>query len=201
MIERKLTNLAAIGCFAVACAGSPGPSTDGHEIQIQSSQASFAPQPADTKRKTTTRATAEAKLTLVGKRKAVGTLELRQRGEKVTLAGQFRGLPVGLHGLQIHENGDCGGRGASKSGSDYNPTETRHGPPESGRRHVGDLGNIEVDRNGRAVFEMETNSMTIVKDGPSSVLGRSVVVTENKDDGRSQPDGNAGPAIACGVIR
>lgn len=196
MIELKPTHLVAIGSLALACAG---PSTP-HEItEVAVSRAEFAPAPAEPAAKN---ARAEASLKKLGKRgRAAGSLELVQRDGWVTLSGQFQGLPVGEHGIQIHSEGSCDGRGAKKSGEDYNPTNTRHGPPASARRHVGDLGNIAVDRNGRAVFQMKTNSLTVTKDGPSSVLGRSVVITEHPDDGHSQPDGNAGPAIACGLIR
>lgn len=200
MSHIKPTHLAAIGCFAIACAG-PAASNYNNQTQIQESRAEFA---GDRQERSQS---GEAKATLkkVGKRgltkRTVGTLELEQRGKWVTLIGQFRHLPRGMHGLQIREEGDCSGKGARKAGGHFNPTDTRHGPPSAAKRHVGDLGNIEVDRKGRAVFEMKTNSLTVTKDGPSSVLGRSVVITENKDDGRSQPHGNAGPAIACGVIR
>jgi Cu-Zn family superoxide dismutase len=200
MISIKPTHLAAIGCFAIACAG---PSAATYQAQISESQAQFAPGPSDKdKNKKAQNARARAVFKAVDKRgRTIGTLTLEQKGEWVTLEGQFKNLPPGLHGFQIHTNGNCSGASARKSGSDYNPTDSRHGPPGSARRHVGDLGNLDVDRNGRATFEMRTDSMTVTKDGPSSVFGRSVVITANKDDGRSQPDGNAGPAIACGVIR
>jgi Cu-Zn family superoxide dismutase len=155
----------------------------------------------DDKTAKNTRARARATLGRTGKQnRTAGTLSLDQKGDRVTLTGRFRNLPSGKHGVQIHDSGSCADMD-KVSGAHFNPTDTRHGPPESSRRHVGDLGNIEVDKRGRASFEMTTDSLTVVEDGPSSVHGRSFVITEREDDGATQPDGNAGPVIACGVIR
>lgn len=187
-------HLAVFGCLAMAC-GSAG-TPDAAAPQVQETRAEFAPQ-GNSK----TRSKASATLQKTGKPgQTIGTLNMVQKGDWVTINGNLRRLPAGEHGIQIRAEGDCD-QAVKSSSEHYNPTDSRHGPPDSSRRHVGDLGNIDVDRNGKGTFSMRTNSMTLIEDGPSSVLGRTVVITKNKDNGRSQPSGDAGPVIACGVIK
>jgi Cu-Zn family superoxide dismutase len=157
-------------------------------------------QPAQAKKPSDRSMTATAEIKSVRTGDSVGTLTFKQRGKWVTLTGSFNGLPVGERGIQIKTNGSCNGRGAKQAGPDFNPTDSRHGPPSSGERHVGDFGNIKVAKDGTAEFEMTTDSLTVAE-GPPSVLNRSVVITARKDDGKTQPSGNAGPAIACGVVK
>lgn len=197
MLATQTANRLALAASLVfACASGPEPHDSSSPLLVQHVRARFAPdhgaQPP---------AVTIATLKRVGKGgQEVGTLELVQRGRWVTLSGDFQHLPPGVRGIQIREHGNCGGKGARLSGSHYNPTDARHGPPEASERHVGDLGNLDVSKQGTARFHMTTDSLTVIDGGASSVLGRSVVITTRKDDGRSQPDGNAGPAIACGVI-
>lgn len=190
--------LALLGCLAVACGGSPEPrDAKAPSSSIHVTSAKFSPAGSSE-----SRAAAAAELQRTGKkdRGPAGKLELEQEGDRVTLSGKFRDLPPGVRGIQIHEEGDCTGK-ARRAGEHFDPTDARHGPPESPERHVGDLGNIRVNEDGKALFQMTTDSLTVTEDGPSSVLERSVVITRLEDDGKSQPHGNAGPAIACGVIR
>jgi len=130
----------------------------------------------------------------------VGKITFDQTGGKVTMAGQFTGLPPGMHGIHIHEKGDCGGKAAKNAGTHLNPTHAKHGPPESATRHAGDFGNLKVDKEGNASFDMTTDSLT-VDPGADSVVGRALIIHAKKDDGKSQPAGNSGPPIACGVIQ
>lgn len=141
---------------------------------------------------------AEAEVKPVGKSKTAGKLTFEVDGGKVKIAGTFTGLPPGEHGFLIRDDGDCD-KQAKKAGKDFNPTNVKHGPPESGTRHAGDLGNLVADKEGNASFEMLTDSLTIA-DGADSVVGRAIVITAKKDDGKSQPSGNSGKAIGCGKI-
>jgi Cu-Zn family superoxide dismutase len=144
--------------------------------------------------------TAEANIVMLGKDgTAVGTLSFEQTDKGVVMKGTFTGLKPGPHGFHIHEKGDCGGKDAKNAGKHFNPTGAKHGPPESGTRHAGDFGNIVADKEGNASFEMTTDSLT-VSPGADSVLGKAVIIHGKKDDGKSQPAGNSGPPIACGVI-
>lgn len=142
--------------------------------------------------------TATADVKMVKGNKKVGEMTFVQRGKWVTMTASFRDLPAGKHGLQIRTNGSCSSR-ALRSSKHFNPTDSRHGPPSSAQRHVGDFGNLDVSKDGSAQFEMRTDSLTVGK-GATSVVGRSVVITSRADDGRTQPDGNAGKVLACGVI-
>jgi Cu-Zn family superoxide dismutase len=134
------------------------------------------------------------------KGKEVGEIRFEQEGRQVVMSGEFTGLPKGERGIQMKTNGDCGGKGHSRAGADFNPTKSKHGPPSSGKRHVGDFGNIKVADDGTATFAMKTDAMTI-SNGATAIIGRSIVITARSDDGKTQPSGNAGAAIACGVIR
>lgn len=159
---------------------------------ISSSQTSFAGdrQPANSVH--------AVLMTTNRKSKDVGSLQFVVDGDKVTIAGTLEGLPQGTRAIKILDSGDCDALGSRVA--DFNPTMAKHGPLDSSERHVGDLGNIVVAKTGQANFELTTDSLTVKAGAPSSVLGRIIVVTRNKDDGKSQPDGRAGKAIACGKI-
>lgn len=119
------------------------------------------------------------------------------RGIKVT--ADLTGLTPGKHGFHVHDKGDCSAPDATSAGAHFNPTGAAHGGPEQADRHVGDLGNITADANGRARYERVEKHMTF--DGAKSVIGRAVIVHANPDDLTSQPAGNAGARVACGVIQ
>lgn len=141
----------------------------------------------------------EANLKTTGKAsKEVGSLEFSPEKDSVTISGTLKNLPTGTHGIKILESKSCDSIGPKVS--DFNPTGAKHGPLDSAERHVGDLGNITVDKSGEATFELTTDSLTVAPDGASTVLNHVIVVTKNKDDGKSQPDGRAGKPIACGKI-
>jgi len=109
---------------------------------------------------------------------------------------QLSGLtPNQLHGIHIHENGDCSALDGSSAGGHYNPTGAAHGGPESDAHHSGDLGNIMARADGQATLEINLERVAV-----SSLVGRSIVVHANPDDLKSQPSGNSGDRIACGVI-
>jgi Cu-Zn family superoxide dismutase len=141
---------------------------------------------------------AEAELMAMDGSSTVGTVTFEQLGGNVSVIGHFAGLTPGLHGFYVH-SGDCGGKRAANAGPHFNPSKMKHGPIGSPVRHVGDFGNLTVDKDGRATFEMTTDSLTVLP-GPDSVVGRAIVIHARKDDGKTQPSGSAGPAVACGVI-
>lgn len=117
----------------------------------------------------------------------------------VRVTGLITGLaPLSKHGIHIHEYGDCSAADASSAGGHFNPANTPHGGQEDPVRHAGDLGNLEADLNGTASFDFVDPVLTLR--GEASVIGLSVIVHQNEDDLKSQPSGNAGARIACGVI-
>ncbi|MEZ4599680.1 MAG: superoxide dismutase family protein [Syntrophotaleaceae bacterium] len=131
---------------------------------------------------------------------ASGTVTFESRDGGIRVTADLTGLEPGRHGFHIHEFGDCSAPDASSAGDHYNPTGTPHGaptdPPE--KRHVGDLGNLEADAEGKAHLEMV--DPVIALDGENSIVGKAVVIHAQPDDLTSQPAGNAGPRVACGVI-
>ena len=108
--------------------------------------------------------------------------------------------PPGTHGLHIHEKGDCSDPKAMSAGGHFNPGGMPHSGPMDMKRHAGDLGNIEIGANGTGDLDI-TSDMLTVKAGPNSVVGRSVVFHEKADDLKTQPTGNAGGRLGCGVIQ
>lgn len=106
--------------------------------------------------------------------------------------------PNTKHGFHIHEYGDCSAVDASSAGGHFNPTHMSHGGPMDKMRHNGDLGNLEADGNGNATIDY-VDPMLALR-GDESIIGLSIIVHKNPDDMKTQPTGNSGPRIACGVI-
>jgi Cu-Zn family superoxide dismutase len=131
-----------------------------------------------------------------GKGPASGVVYFEQKGRVVEITGKVMGLKPGKHGFHVHEYGDC--TDPKCSGGHYNPTNMPHGGPNSEKRHVGDLGNVVANKEGVAVINMKDKVISL--SGPHSIIGRALIVHADPDDLESQPTGNAGDRIACGVI-
>ena len=116
----------------------------------------------------------------------------------VRVVADVDGLTPGLHGFHIHEYGDCSAPDGKSAGGHFNPTGKRHGGPKSSEHHIGDLGNIEADASGHAHLDQVFSFLKLM--GPTGIIGRAVIIHAGKDDLTSQPSGNAGPRVACGVI-
>ncbi|MCB0308516.1 MAG: superoxide dismutase family protein [Bdellovibrionales bacterium] len=130
-----------------------------------------------------------------------GELTLTQIGDKqVLVKGIISGLaPNSKHGFHVHEKGDCTADDASSAGGHFNPTGSKHGALNETQSHAGDLGNITADKNGEANIDITKSGVTL-DDQDISFLGRAIVVHEKADDLSSQPSGDAGKRIGCGVI-
>lgn len=129
----------------------------------------------------------------------VGVVNFQTRGSRLYIDARVSGLPQGAHGFHIHETGDCRSFDASSAGGHFNPSGRPHGHPERGEHHAGDLPNLVADRSGYANYAGELEQLSL--DGPASIIGRAVVIHADPDDYTSQPAGNSGKRIACGVIR
>ncbi|MDQ7039468.1 MAG: superoxide dismutase family protein [Rhodothermus sp.] len=127
-----------------------------------------------------------------------GVVHFTQTAEGIQIEATVSGLTPGLHGFHIHEWGDCSAPDATSAGGHFNPTNQPHGAPDSATRHVGDLGNLEADEDGMARYSRVDTVVAL--SGPRSIIGRAVVVHAAEDDLTSQPTGNAGGRLACGVI-
>jgi Cu-Zn family superoxide dismutase len=110
------------------------------------------------------------------------------------------GVTPGPHAVHIHEKGDCSAQDATSAGAHFNPDAHPHGAPTAEKHHAGDFGNMEVGADGHGMLDLVSKVLT-VKDGPHSVVGRSIIVHEKADDMTTQPTGNAGGRIGCGVIQ
>lgn len=108
------------------------------------------------------------------------------------------GLTPGAHGFHVHAHGDARCSDGMCTGDHFNPTGAKHGGPDSPERHVGDFGNLVADAAG--VVRAEFIDTHIELEGPRSIIGRSLIIHADPDDLVSQPSGNAGARIACGVI-
>lgn len=165
------------------CGGSP------------SSEQSAAPESAQT----TPGLTATATLVAKSGSRVSGTVTFTQQAEGVLVFAIVSGLTPGSHGFHIHETGDCSAPDGSSAGGHFNPGSMPHGGPDAGEHHAGDLGNIVADEAGNANYEKVIPGITL-EEGSNSVIGRAVVVHESADDMTTQPTGNAGGRLACGVI-
>ena len=116
------------------------------------------------------------------------------KDKKVLVKAEISGLkPNQKHGFHIHQYGDCRNNGQSV-GVHFNPYQVKHGAPDHKEKHLGDLGNLKSNTKGIAFYQ-NTLKMRVKK-----LIGRSVVIHANPDDLKSQPSGNSGAYIGCGVI-
>lgn len=116
----------------------------------------------------------------------------------VRIIADIKGLKPGKHGFHAHEHGDCSAPDASSAGGHFNPTNKKHGGPDSAERHAGDFGNLEADENGIAHYDRLDKVLEL--NGKNSVVGKSVVIHADADDFVTQPTGNSGARVACGHI-
>ena len=130
--------------------------------------------------------------------KAHGTVTFIPGPDGVHVTAHIEGLPPGEHGFHLHEKGDCSAPDGSSAGDHWNPTNQPHGAPDAPAHHAGDLGNITADASGTAHVDKVAHGLSL--DGPQSAVGRAVIVHGKADDLKTQPSGNAGPRIACGVV-
>ena len=129
---------------------------------------------------------------------AYGTVTFTKVDTGIQIVADIEGLSPGKHGFHIHEYGDCSAPDATSAGGHFNPDNTKHGAPDDMTRHVGDLGNLDADEAGSAHYERIDSFISF--SGPHSIIGLAVVIHAGEDDFTSQPTGNAGPRVACGVI-
>ncbi|MBE0595716.1 MAG: superoxide dismutase family protein [Desulfuromonadales bacterium] len=130
-----------------------------------------------------------------------GTVTFTRQADGVEVVAEIQGLPPGgRHGFHVHETGDCSAPDATSAGGHFNPQGTPHGAPDNplDQRHAGDLGNIEAGPDGTAQYRRVDPGLQL--DGPQSIVGKAVLVHANPDDFTSQPAGEAGARLACGVI-
>lgn len=143
---------------------------------------------------------ATAELAPASKSKVKGTASFVETDGGVEVTINVEGLKAGDHGWHVHEKGDCSAPDAKSAGEHYNPENKKHGAPDAAEHHAGDFGNLTAGKDGKATktFTMQNVSLG---DGANSLVGRALIVHDKKDDLKTQPSGNAGARVACGVIQ
>lgn len=132
---------------------------------------------------------------------ASGTVQFAQRGGKVLVSGEVRGLKPGAqHGFHVHEKGDCSAPDAASAGGHFNPDGKPHGDAHHQPHHAGDLPPLTADAAGVAKITYEADAISVGSGAANDVVGRGLVVHRDPDDFRTQPAGNSGARVACGVI-
>ena len=127
-----------------------------------------------------------------------GAVTFTRTAGGVAVSGKLTGLTPGKHGFHIHEFGDCSAPDGASAGGHFNPAGHPHAGPTDAAHHAGDLGNIEAAADGTATVDLKDAQMAL--DGAQTIVGRGVIVHAKADDLKTQPTGDAGGRLACGVI-
>ena len=134
---------------------------------------------------------------------AHGSVKLTQMGDRVKVEGEIAGLEPGRHGFHIHDKGDCSAPDAASAGAHFNPGGKKHGVMVGDGPHAGDMPNLHIPADGSLVVEVLNAAVTLEKDKPNSLFkpeGTALVIHAGKDDYKTDPTGDAGGRIACGVV-
>lgn len=211
-----LSLLASFVLVAAACGGAPEPAPAVPDVPAQPTEpAPEAPAPAPAAPEAEASppqgdsaaaapapappVTVEVPIEARTKSKLKGSATFTEVEGGVKVAVQVTGAPKGKIAVHVHETGDCSAPDAKSAGAHYNPDNHPHGLPDASARHLGDLGNIEVKADGTGTHEIVAKGANLKQGAPNTFLGRAIIVHEKQDDG-SQPAGNAGGRIGCGVI-
>lgn len=198
MKAANLVSLCAAAAFIAACGQRDKPAdADTSPPPASTPAAAVAPPPSDAPAPLG----ASAQLAPTTGNTAAGTLTLTADGAGVRIAGTLQGLPPNAEfGFHIHEKGDCSAPDASSAGGHFNPTNAPHGDPQGAAHHAGDVPNAKSDASGMAQVDAVAAGASLTSGDANDVHGKAIVVHAKPDDYKSQPSGNSGARIACGVI-
>ncbi len=130
---------------------------------------------------------------------AKGTVTFVSLGDRVAVTANVSGLTPGNHGFHLHEKGDCNSDDGMSAGGHFNPLMKSHASPSTRERHAGDMPMLEADANGNANLIAELDVIAVGY-GLTDVIGKSVIVHKDADDFQTQPTGNSGARVACGIV-
>jgi Cu-Zn family superoxide dismutase len=178
---RSLTVLSIVlGLAACASAPPPKPPPPKPQHRIQHAMANMAP----------------ASASLVSGRLLIDAID-----DGVRIHGELGGLGRnGVHAIHVHERGDCSAADASTAGGHFNPDGVAHGRAGMPPHHLGDMDNLHANGQGVAKVDLRLHGVTLGSGAANDILGRAIIVHASPDDYTSQPTGNAGARVACGVI-
>lgn len=187
--------------FMVAC-GS-GTNNSGDELSDSLGIAPGSPAEVnDNLGSNDTELTAIAEISAASGSNVSGTATFTQTGDgPVRMVIRVENLSPGEHAIHLHEKGDCSAPDATSAGGHWNPTDDPHGKRGDNGFHAGDIDNLVAGEDGVATLEMEFDDWSIGGSDDSSILNKAVIIHADADDFESQPAGNAGGRIACGVIQ
>jgi Cu-Zn family superoxide dismutase len=168
-----------------------------NESGSESGMTGTAPPPASMSGESAKEAKAEFK-TIKGV-KLDGDAEFEEIPGGVKITVEVEDAPAGMKGVHIHEKGDCSNIEGKSMGEHFAPMDKKHGMPTAGEHHLGDLGNIDIKKDGDGKLEITVMGANLTAGDPMSFLGKAIVIHQGRDVG-SQPSGGAGKALACGVI-
>jgi len=143
---------------------------------------------------------ATAKLESKSGSSVTGEADFTEKKGGVEVSVQIKGAKPGSHGVHLHEKGDCSAADASSAGGHFNPDNKAHGSPTADPHHAGDFGNMTIAANGTGKLKIFVKGLTVAP-GPNSVVGHAVVIHADADDYKTQPAGNSGARVACGVVQ
>jgi superoxide dismutase, Cu-Zn family len=129
-----------------------------------------------------------------------GTAKFYEKGGAVVVIVNIDDATPGPHGIHIHEKGDCSDITGKSMGAHFDPKKTKHGLPIARVKHLGDLGNIDVDKDGKGTLEIAVHDASLTGHGASTFVGKAIVIHAAEDTGKGS-SGNSGTPIACGVIK
>jgi superoxide dismutase, Cu-Zn family len=135
--------------------------------------------------------------------KPIGTAELTEEDNGVRVKVNATDLPEGPHGFHFHEAGKCEAPDFESAGGHFNPTGASHGMEQKEGPHAGDLPNLEVGADGTVADEFLAEHVTLESGLENSLLqegGTALVIHAKADDGKTQPSGDSGDRIACGIV-
>ena len=184
-----VTLVTALAAALAACASTP-------------QEAAPPAAPAATAHNASTARQAIANLASASGSLVSGRLTLVPMGDGVHITGEIGGLQANSsHGFHIHEKGDCSAADASSAGGHFNPAAKPHGRTGHGAHHAGDGDNLVADSQGVARVNAHFSGVSLGGGSANDIAGRALIVHANADDYSSQPAGNAGARVACGLIR
>ena len=132
--------------------------------------------------------------------KLTGKAVLTETEGGVHVVLTVEGIAPGDHGAHVHDKGDCSAADGASAGGHFNPQTQDHGLPGAPKRHLGDLGNITIGKDGKGSLDITAPGANLKATDVASFVGRAIIIHAKKDDG-GQPTGNAGDRVGCGVIK